>query len=86
MRSPLSLQAANAHFLLQRRENLKDQVRTLPIIFKSHSVLSNEKFVDARGRLGGLDLLWDHNVTVQFLSCSLYHIDIIVHWENTTEP
>ena len=32
-------------------------------------------FVDSSGRSGGLALLWDKSVDLQFLSCSFHHID-----------
>jgi len=35
-------------------------------------------FMDARGRDDGLALLWEKNVTVDLLSCSLHHIDVSI--------
>jgi len=40
-------------------------------------------FVDARGRVGGLGLLWDKKVTLTLLSYSLHHMDAIVQLEGT---
>jgi len=40
-------------------------------------------FVDARGRAGGLGLLWDKKVTLTLLSYSLHHMDAIVQLEGT---
>ena len=37
--------------------------------------------VDARGRGGGLALLWDKKVDVSLISCSSHHIDVSVRWE-----
>jgi len=38
-------------------------------------------FVDARGRAGGLALLWDKKVDLTLLSYSSNHIDSTVRWE-----
>ena len=35
-------------------------------------------YVDSRGRLGDLALLWDKSVQVTVLSCSFHHMDVIV--------
>ncbi|KAJ8431887.1 hypothetical protein Cgig2_001579 [Carnegiea gigantea] len=43
-------------------------------------------FVDTKGRSGGLGLLWDKEMKVQFLSCSLHHIDITVQWVDDEVP
>lgn len=42
--------------------------------------------VEARGRSGGLALLWDKKVTISIQSYSLNHIDAIVFPDNSTAP
>lgn len=37
-------------------------------------------YVDARGRSGGLALLWDRFVNLNFLSSLFHHIDVAVQW------
>jgi len=39
-------------------------------------------FVDARGRAGGLALLWDKNLELQIMSYSSHHIDATVRWHS----
>ena len=38
LRLPLSLQAVSTQFSIKQREILKDQVRTLPVLFKNSHV------------------------------------------------
>jgi len=38
-------------------------------------------FVDARGQSSGLGLLWTDTAAVNFLTCSMHHIDVIIKWE-----
>jgi len=38
-------------------------------------------FVDARGRAGGLELLWDKMVNLTLLSYSLHHMDASIKLE-----
>ncbi|KAJ8440216.1 hypothetical protein Cgig2_023981 [Carnegiea gigantea] len=39
-------------------------------------------FVDARGRSGGLALLWDKNLELIVVSYSSHHIDATLKWHN----
>ena len=40
-------------------------------------------YVDARGRAGGLAILWKKSIKLDLLSCSSHHMDVTIQW--TTE-
>ena len=60
-------------FLLETKKNSFEMQGVLKLFPTFFGV-----FVDARGRAGGLGLLWDKKVTLTFLSYSLHHMDATV--------
>ena len=64
-------------FLSETKKSTPEMKNLLPNLGDYHGL-----FVDARGRSGGLGLLWLETVTMNLLSCSLHHIDVTIQWEN----
>ena len=76
LRGLLRRLALNLVFLLETKRSTSEMNAILRDLSNYVGV-----FIDARGRAGGLALLWDKTTNVQFLSSSLRHIDVTVQWD-----
>jgi len=72
LRSLLRRLAPRVVFLLETKKSIAEMTTLLSDLGNFHGL-----FVDARGRSGGLGLLWSDTVNVNLLSCSMHHIDAI---------
>lgn len=81
LRGLLQRLAPNLVFFSKTKKSKTEMKNLLPELGNFRGI-----FVDAKGRSGSLGLLWDKEVKVQFLSCSLHHIDVIVQWVDDKVP